>query len=206
MNVNLGSIAANYKSAFPNSTHQDRADFLLDTITALSPPPPKAQDAAMNRRHPLLSRDQAEMPPRGSSDPSDDPIQCSAEECLSFVRTLINGFTDQDEKAQFVEGLNNIISSDGELQITHLPDNNNQNGNGDQSFPNGSANMPQYGSDRSRRVTRRVSRDQLPSNNQGALDRRRRPAQDSNIQALNHQSFMRRFPGAATVKFSGTGR
>ena len=171
--------------------------------------------------HPLLARDQADMPPRGSTSPTSfdqgynpqlpndqDPgnVQCSAQECLLFVQTLINGFDDPDEKAQFIEGLSNIISSDGDLEITHHT-NGNGNGNG------GRSNVPPYG-DRSRRT----SRDQgLPNNNMGSLDRsprsgqrgardQRRPGMDSNIQALNTAGFLRRFPMAANIRFSGTGR
>jgi hypothetical protein len=50
----------------------------------------------------------------------------------------------------------------------------------------------------------------LRNNNRGALDRRsrsgHRTAQDSAIQALNAQSFARRFPMAAAIKFGGMGR
>jgi hypothetical protein len=46
--------------------------------------------------------------------------------------------------------------------------------------------------------------DGLPANNKGALDRRRgahdhRPAQDSNVRALNHQNFLQRFPVVSGV-------
>jgi hypothetical protein len=64
----------------------------------------------------------------------------------------------------------------------------------------------------------RRARDQLPSNNLGALDRgrrsgqrgardRRQEAMDSAVMALNSASFAKRWPEiVGSVKFSGTGR
>jgi hypothetical protein len=188
-----------------------------ETLNRHLQPPPGAQDAAFKEKtmtpnmRRILARDQSfsgasgapvhsratdqSMPPRGSTSPTnfdqDDPNgnPCTAEECLTFVQMLINGFTDPDEKQQFIEGLSNIVTGSGygTLQITHMPNGNGRNGNGD----------------------RRPAKDGVVGKNAGALDRNRRPAQDAAIRSLNSSNFARRWGSTTTamsIRFGGNGR
>jgi hypothetical protein len=144
-----------------------------------------------------LSRDQNnnEMPPRGGYQPYQmDQANAppSAEECCQFVQMLLAGLqtadaeNETDEHNQFMQMLAHLIHSQ-------------HNGSaGDQSSTIPNAGSPRF-------------------NGRGGIDRRlavrardtrnmRRPAQDSALAALNTNSFLRRFPGAASIKFSANGR
>jgi len=126
------------------------------------------------------------MPPRGGYDQDPDNgngngHDLSAEQALMVVERPMHGFTDQDQLAQFVEGLSNMVSQDGGM----------------------------YGANQDRMG--RAGQDQVPPNNLGAIDRGRsgrrtgrdtgmhRPgAMDSALRPS--KSFAQRFPETAGVE------
>jgi hypothetical protein len=146
------------------------------------------------------------MPPRGSqpgrdqSPPAMMPMMdqepgemIDAGTAMMLMQQIMQSI-DPEQMEEFLTGLQNMLqgepAEDGTLELTH--GNGNGNGNG----------MPQNG---------------VPKNNPGALDlRRRRPAKDnqmrrpgamdSSIATLNRSAFLKRFPTAAQIRFSGTGR
>jgi hypothetical protein len=137
-----------------------------------------------------MARDQ-NLDPRGSQNypaDQDDPNETNgaqmldAEACLHLVMKCISGLRDE-EKDKFVEGLSNLLQSDGSGMDGSL---------------NRRSQQPKYGDTG------------FLTANQGALDRRsgnrRPPAQDAAIRSLQTKSFARRFPDAMNIKFSGTGR
>jgi hypothetical protein len=149
-----------------------------------------------------LSRDQQNnnngMPPRGGyqqyqMDQGNPPP--SAEECCQFVEMLLAGLqtadaeNETDEHNQFMQ------------MLAHLIQSQHNGGAGDQSSTLPNAGSPRFngrgGIDRRLAVRARDKRN-------GGRDRR--PAQDSAIASLNTQSFLRRFPSAASIKFSANGR
>ena len=152
-----------------------------------------------------LSRDQQngsytnnnEMPPRGGyqqyqMDQANAPP--SAEECCQFVEMLLAGLqtadaeNETDEHDRLMQMLANLIHSQ------------HNGGATDQTSTLPNAGAPRFngkgGIDRRVAVRARDTRN----------GRDRRPAQDSAIASLNTQSFLRRFPGAASIKFSANGR
>jgi hypothetical protein len=153
---------------------------------------PMAHDAmpsAMRPRGPRQNYDQAisggsAMPMSNNYD--QDPNEpnggqghgATAEQCLAHVAQIMDGFDDDEQRSMFIEGLSNLVSSDGELEITHRPD---DNGNGPrQRNGQGRANMPSYD---------------------------RRPAQDRALASRNSASYQRRWGHlTGNISFSGTGR
>jgi hypothetical protein len=142
-------------------------------------PPPGAMDSA-------LARPQA---PRYDRAVDQEPTEISGSDCLQFVKLCMQRLTGSD-RDEFCEGLAQLLSTEtgaedggnGTLEIRHRA-----NGvNGDRIVA--------------------ANRQALDKRRNGARDNRRGPAMDGAIRALNSQSFARRFPDAATVKFGGNGR
>jgi hypothetical protein len=153
-----------------------------------------------------LSRDQQNgsytdksMPPRGNydhyqMDQANAPP--SAQECCQFVEMLLAGLqtadaeNETDEHNEFMQMLANIISGQ------------HNGGATDQTSTLPNAGSPRFngkgGTDRRLAVRARDTRNMRKGD--------RRPAQDSAIASLNTSSFLRRFPGAASIKFSANGR
>jgi hypothetical protein len=142
-----------------------------------------------------LTRDQQNgksMPPRGGYDQVSTPP--SAEECCQFVEMLLAGLqtadaeNETDEHDRLMQMLANIIESQ------------HNGGATDQTSTLPNAGSPRFngrgGIDRRLAVRARDT--------QGGRDRR--PAQDGALASLNTSAFLRRFPGAALIKFSSHGR
>jgi hypothetical protein len=150
-----------------------------------------------------LSRDQQNgsytngngMPPRGGYQPYQmDQANAppSAEECCQFVEMLLAGLqtadaeNETDEHDRLMQMLAHLISEQHNESAT------------DQTSTLPNAGSPRFngrgGTDRRVAVRARDTRNM------------RRPAQDSALAALNTSSFLRRFPGAARIKFSANGR
>jgi hypothetical protein len=180
-NIDRGQLADMQRSALSNHISGPMARDSLPLDMAKDPP----MTPNMKR---ILAHDSADLPigttdynrePNGSQDPTNGGHGGSAEQCLGIVQQLIDGFDDPDEQSQFLEGLSNMVS-------------------GDEDMNGGRVNVPTNGD-------RRPARDQIVAANQGALDRRRRPAQDSNVMALNSSNFNKRW-GALTKNITVMGR
>jgi hypothetical protein len=183
----LSAPSGSYPIASPGRARL--GGIMRTTLDAHLNPPPGAMDQALQRRSlPQGPRygDQGGMEPRGAGyeeydnmngdqDPDNGGAPMDAQTCLTLIQSCIAGLTDPDEKSQLIEGLQNLLQSDGQ-------------DNGIRANNKGAL-------DRGRR--RNGARDNRP----GAMDRAISPE----VRALNSASFLRRFPDAAKVRFTPNG-